>query len=157
MGRSLAKVVTDASVQEAAVLKSYDPRVTSEVASVGLGIAGGLGGGAGAGKAVDAVQRWGEREARRYLKLPHHVAVVVTTHDVRLFRWARRHPGEELVRMAFGSFDAERVKTPVEVVVRIIAPTGKVALLSGPRGFWHPHVRRIVAALLAESSGSDPA
>lgn len=144
------RIGVGATVEAFGVMHSYDPSVIAGALAIGMGAAAGLGGtgGGAAGKALDLVTEWGERERRRYERLPRKVLVLVTGQDVRRYRWPTSRDGDRVAHWPAGSYRAEKVKSLRELSVRVTLSTGSIALLTGPDGIGRRQTTRVVAAIM---------
>ena len=143
-------------IRAASVLATYDPELLATTLGIGLGVAGGLGaGGAAVGQVVGGITEWGASERQHYASLPHKVFAAVSDRAVHLFEWSSaRGLGKQVGRWERGQFRANiaRHRLYGQVDIRVVLPTGKVALLSARTGPLHragARCARAIAALAA--------
>lgn len=144
----------------AGVLHVYRPEALASALAVGMGTAG-VASGAAIGRtadgrlvsamaeATDRALEWGRNAQQRYLRLPSRVLAVVTTEAVVLHEWTGvGGKGAELARWQPGSFQAQRVRYLGQVGVRVVADTGKAAILTGRAGPLHRATHAVIEAIL---------
>jgi hypothetical protein len=144
----------------AAVLHVYRPEALADALAVGMGTAAVASGAAlvrtadgqlvsAVAEATDRAIGWGRKAQQRYLRLPGRVLAQVTTETVELHEWTLvGGRGTELARWPVGSFQAQRVRYIGQVGVRIVAGSGKAAILTGRPGPLHPATRAVIEAIL---------
>lgn len=159
--RAAAAVSATEQVTVAAVLGVYSPETIGSVLAVGMGAAG-VGSGAAIAQRADGTQvsamadavteatNWGRREQRRYLRLPGHVLVLITTDAVIIREWTHTNGmGCELTRWPRDTFDADPAHYLGKTGVRAVLDSGKIAILSGDNGPLHRKTRATVGAILS--------
>ena len=158
--RAAATLPPEDDVCTFAVLHVYSPEVTASVLAAGIGAAGAASGSTIAtraegtqisalGEAVTETMNWGRSEQKRYVRLPSRVLVLVTSTAVIIHDWTlAKGKGRELARWPVGTFSATRVRYLGQLGARIVLPSGKVAVMTGRKGSFHPSIRATVEAIL---------
>jgi len=167
MRRRQARAATDLAaprpVLAFGVLRRYDPRTLTSVAAMGYGAAAATSGGtvvrgpdgqlrSALADGATQLVRAGARAAARYAPLPPRVLAVVTADEVSLYEWTMFGAGAVRARWPRGGFAAQAQRFVGETGVRVLDPSGRVALLTARSGFARRWPAALVAAIVAHAA-----
>jgi hypothetical protein len=145
--RAAASLPTEDDVRACALLHVYSPEVIATALVVAMGVH--------AASGSTATKSWGRREQNRYLRFPGRVLVLVTSNALIVREWTlTKGMGRELARWPAGSFTATRVRHTGQIGVRVALSSGKVAVMTGRKGWSHPSVRATVDAIISAGKPS---
>jgi hypothetical protein len=145
--RAVATLPAGDDVHAWALLRVYSPEVVATALVAAMGVS--------AGSGSTAAKDWGRREQNRYVRFRGRVLVLVTSNALIVREWTlAKGMGRELARWPACSFTATRVRHIGQFGVRVVLSSGKVAVMTGRKGWWHPRVSATVDAIISAGKPS---